>query len=63
MKLVLVNNPIATLIKFFAVISSFVRLASSSFQDLSGHPLGKKLTRPFEDLEKHLQEIEDTEYR
>lgn len=32
-------------------------------EDLSGHPLGKKLTRPFEDLESYLQEVEDTEFR
>ena len=32
-------------------------------QDLSGHPLGKKLSRPFEDLELHLQEVEDSEFR
>lgn len=36
---------------------------SCDFQDLSGHPLGKKLTRPFEDLESYLQEVEDTEFR
>ena len=33
------------------------------FQDLSGHPLGKKLSRPFQDLESYLQEVEDTEFR
>jgi len=32
-------------------------------EDLSGHPLGKKLTRPFQDLESYLQEVEDTEFR
>ncbi|RMX51012.1 hypothetical protein pdam_00018448 [Pocillopora damicornis] len=32
-------------------------------EDLSGHPLGKKLSRPFEDLELHLQEVEDSEFR
>lgn len=32
-------------------------------EDLSGHPLGKKLSRPFQDLESYLQEVEDTEYR
>lgn len=32
-------------------------------EDLSGHPLGKKLTRPFQDLESYLKEVEDTEYR
>ena len=31
--------------------------------DLSGHPLGKKLSRPFQDLESYLQEVEDTEFR
>lgn len=32
-------------------------------EDLSGHPLGKKLSRPFQDLESYLQEVEDTEFR
>ncbi|KAJ7378192.1 hypothetical protein OS493_024139 [Desmophyllum pertusum] len=32
-------------------------------EDLSGHPLGKKLSRPFQDLELHLKEVEDTEFR
>ncbi|KAK3744757.1 hypothetical protein QZH41_013306, partial [Actinostola sp. cb2023] len=31
--------------------------------DLSGHPLGKKLSRPFMDLEKHLEEVENTDLR
>ncbi|XP_015753371.1 PREDICTED: uncharacterized protein LOC107333124 [Acropora digitifera] len=32
-------------------------------EDLCGHPLGKKLSRPFQDLESYLQEVEDTEFR
>ncbi|XP_031555212.1 uncharacterized protein LOC116292103 isoform X2 [Actinia tenebrosa] len=31
--------------------------------ELSGHPLGKKLSRPFMDLEKHLEEVENTDLR
>ena len=46
-------------------INSFCRVlnVSHSLKDLSGHPLGKKLSRPFQDLESYLQEVEDTEYR
>ena len=41
----------------------FSLLCLSFYQDLSGHPLGKKLSRPFQDLESYLQEVEDTEFR
>ena len=42
---------------------SFNYYLFSHFKDLSGHPLGKKLSRPFQDLESYLQEVEDTEFR